>query len=145
MPVIETTNVINACGARIEVDNALGVLTNISGTGNEANIDLDQELGEYKVFEDAWKYRVACARDGSIELSIFYSTGAAGGVALFRDWFFQSPNDARTIRITVGNDSYQAEVKLEKLTIPVKSDDAKPVTVKASLKAHGEVTQASAV
>jgi hypothetical protein len=137
-------NVINACGAKIELDDALGVLKNISGTGNEANIDLDQELGEYKVFGNAWKFRIACARDGSFELSLFYSTGADGGLKVVRDWYFQAPGTARTLRITVGNDYYEAEVKLEKLTIPLKSDDAKPVTVKATLKAHGEVIQATA-
>lgn len=140
----DTTNVINACGAKIELDNGAGVLTNISGTGNEANIDVDQELGEYKVFGNAWKYRIACARDGSIELSIFYSTGTAEGVGLLKDWYFNSPNTARTIQITIGTDVYSSEMMLEKLTIPLKADEAKPVTAKASLKTHGAITLAVA-
>lgn len=135
----DTTNVVNACGAKVELDNSAGTLINISGTGNEANIDVDQELGEYKVFGDAYKYRIACARDGSIELSIFYSTGIAEGVGLLKDWYFNSPSAARTVRITIGNDKFFGECMLEKLTIPFKADEAKPVTVKASLKAHGGI------
>jgi len=137
-------NAINACGAKIELDNAAGVLTDISGSGNEANIDVDQDLGEYKVFGDAYKYRIACARDGSIELTLFYSTGAAEGLGLLKDWYFNSPNIARTLKISVGTDAYGGEMMIEKLTIPLKSDEAKPIAVKASLKAHGAITLAVA-
>jgi hypothetical protein len=138
------TDVINACGANIKLDNAANTLVDISGTGNEANIDLDQELGEYKVFGNAYKYRIACARDGSIELTVFYSTSAADGFALLKDWYFNSPGTARTVKITVGSDEYSGEMMLEKLTFPLKADEAKPIAVKASLKAHGAIMHTTA-
>jgi hypothetical protein len=138
------TDVINACGANVKLDNASNTLVDISGTGNEANIDLDQELGEYKVFGNAYKYRIACARDGSVELTVFYSTSSADGFALLKDWYFNSPNTARTLKVTVGSDEYTGEMMLEKLTFPLKADEAKPIAVKASLKAHGAIIQTTA-
>lgn len=145
-----TTTAVNACGVKIELDNAAGVLTDISGSSNEATIDFKIDLGEFKVFGDAWRRRLACGKDASISLRVIYTTAADEGLDLVRDWFFSSDyKTARTCRISIpdgtnGSDSYTCEVLLESFNIPTKSDEAAPIMVAVELKPTGEVTYAVA-
>lgn len=141
MPV--TSTAINGCDAKLWIDNASGVLTDISGMANEFSMELNKDLGEFKVFGDPWRYRLECGKDASIDLQVIYSRDVDGGLDILRDWYFNG-SGARTVRImlpreVVGGDSYELEAMLESLSIPVTSDEAGPIMVSATLKPNGPV------
>lgn len=130
-----TGTAINGCGAIIKLANAGGVLTDISGSSNEATIDFSSELGDYKLFNDANYYRLECGRDAEIKLSIVYTTAAAEAMDILKRW--RQTRGKRALEITIGNDVYSGEVLMEKLSLPIKADEAKPIMVEANLKPNG--------
>lgn len=141
MPV--TSTAINGCDAVIYLDNASGVATDISGMANEFNMELNKDLGDFKVFGNAWRFRLECGKDASVDLSVVYSRDVDGGLDILRDWFFNG-SGARTLEInlpreSIGGDKYQLEAMLESLSIPVASDEAGPIMVSAKLKPNGPV------
>lgn len=140
MPV--TSTAINAKSCKIYLDDELGVLQDISGSANEVQIDLDRKLGDFNVFGDDETYRLEGKKDGSIDLTVLYTRATKEGFRLVRDW--REAGGARTIRVDVpdsstGADRYEGEVLAEKISIPLKADEAKPIPVKLTLKAHGKI------
>jgi hypothetical protein len=140
-----TTTAITACDAVINLDNSGGTLTDISGSTNEVQMDLENGVGEFKPFGTDWPVRIVCGKDGSISLKAVYSMNAAEGAALLKEWYFGGNDGPRTLRIDVpdsntGSDRYQAEVILESLSVPLKADEANPVMVSAEFKTTGAMT-----
>lgn len=141
MPV--TSTAINGCDAVIYLDNASGVAVNISGMANEFNMELNKDLGEFKVFGNAWRWRLECGKDASVDLSVVYSRDVDGALDILRDWYFNG-SGARTLELnlpneSIGADKYQLEAMLENLSIPTVSDEAGPIMVSATLKPNGPV------
>ncbi len=140
MPTSTTT--VNACGVSILLADEMGQMVDISGSSNEANIDFDNALGEYKAFGDSAMFRLECGTDGSIDFTAFYSRGLREAYDLLKRW--RKLRGPRMIQInvpgnTAGADRYQAQVLYEKISLPLKSDEAKPIMVKASLKPNGYI------
>lgn len=135
-----TTTTVNGCGAVITLEDGAETPTavDISGSSNEFSIDFDNTLGTYKAFGDAATYRMECGTDASIDITIMYSTGASEGMRLLKAW--KAARGARGVVITLGSDTYTADVFWEKISFSAKSDDANPVAVKVTLKPHGAVT-----
>lgn len=141
-----TTTATNACSAVVSIDNGAGVLTNVSGSGTSATMTLKTELGDYKVFGDRWRYRLACAQDTEISLDVVYTTTADEGFDILRDWWFDPTAHAvaRTVRIDMpdsetGSDRYTAEMMLEQLSWDMPAGEPGPVIVTAALKPNGEM------
>ena len=141
-----TTTATNACSAVVSVDSGAGVLTNVSGSSASASMTLNTELGEYKVFGDQWKYRLACAQDSEVSIDVIYTTTADEGFDILRDWWFDATGyaTARTVRIdmpdsTAGSDRYTAEMLLESLSWDMPAGEAGPVMVSAALKPNGNM------
>lgn len=141
-----TTTATNACSAVVSIDNAAGVLTNVSGSGVQASMTLKTELGDYKVFGDQWRYRLACAQDSEISLDVLYTTTADEGFDILRDWWFDNTKYkvARTVRIdmpdsSTGSDRYTAEMLLEQLNWDMPAGEPGPVVVTAALKPNGKM------
>jgi hypothetical protein len=132
-----TDSAINACGAIIRVADEFGDLIDISGSSNEVSLDFDAELGDYKVFGDAAKYRLECGIDASLDLTVVYTTGTREGMSILKRW--RKNRGLRVVHVLVGADLYKGSFLLEKMSLPLKSDDAKPIMVKASLKPNGNV------
>jgi len=137
-----TTTAVNACGAKIQLDDKDGALQDISGSSVAGNIELTTKLGDYKVFADGCTYRLACGKDGSISLTIVYTTDDSEGIGILKEWWDADYDDARSIQIDIptgagGDDSYTAEVYLESLSIPLTADEASPIMVAAEFKPNG--------
>ncbi len=139
----ETTSAINACDATIALDNAAGVLTDISGTARRVTMAFSQEIGKYRTFSGAWVRRLACARDATFQVDVVYSTSSTEALQLLRVWY--GSGGSRTLRVRVpngdsGSDEYSAEVLIATLRIPLDADEASPVAVTVELLPDGAVT-----
>ncbi len=138
-----TSTAINAKNCKIYLDDELGVLQDISGSANEVQLDLDQKLGDFNVFGDDDTYRLEGKRDNSADLSILYTKASKEGFKIIKQW--RETGGARTLRVDVpdstqGNDRYEGEFLYEKISIPLKTDEAKPIPVKITLKINGKLT-----
>ena len=137
-----TSTAINACGVTILIENEFGEMIDCSGSANEANLDFDNDLGEYKVFGDRAKYRLECGLDTSLDFTAIYTTALREAADLLKTWRVQ--RGQRRIRICVprnvsGADAYEGRYFYEKINLPLKSDEAKPIMSKVSAKPNGEV------
>ncbi|MDZ4771206.1 MAG: hypothetical protein SGJ24_18955 [Chloroflexota bacterium] len=140
-----TTSAINACDAAIAIDNAAGVLVDISGAANRAALEFTQTVESYRVFGERWIRRLACGKDATLRLDLVYTTTANEALDLLRDWFFASGSAApRTVRIavagTIGSDAYEGEFVLARLNLPLDASNAAPILVTADLLPHGVVS-----
>jgi hypothetical protein len=140
-----TTTAANACNAVIWLDSSAGAPTNIQGSSTKVTMGLKNDLGEYKVFADRWKYREQCGADWSVTLEVVYSTTASEGFTLLKDWFFSGSATTRSVRIqmpdgSTGSDQYDGEMLLETLDWDMAADEAGPVIVTAGLLPNGALT-----
>jgi hypothetical protein len=143
-----TTTAVNACNVSIHLANASGTLIDISGQGNRFEMSLTQEVETFRVFGSKWMQRLACAQDATMRLDAVYSTASGEALALLRDWYFDYPGTTRRIRVfvpgdTTGADSFEADVLLTSLTIPLDASSAAPIMVSAEIVPNGEVTHAT--
>ena|SRR3990167_329280 len=139
----QTTTARNACDARLYLDNASGVLIDISGSTNNVKIGLTNDVGDFKAFSSQWRGRLTCGKDAKVSLVIIFSTAAAEAYQLLKGWW--TGGGDRTFQVdipedAVGNDRYSGEFILNSLDLPLASDDAKPIAVTAELLPNGEVT-----
>lgn len=137
-----SSSVINACGVTIEIEDENGVLVDISGSSNEVQPDFEQKLGEYNVFGDRATYRIECKEDASLKLVALYSTAMREARDLLKRW--KMLRGQRRIVVYVPNkanytDRFDGQFLWEKLSIPLKADEAKPIMVQADLKPSGVV------
>lgn len=143
-----TATAVNAKGCVVKLDNGAGTLTDISGSANEVNINMEGALGDYNVFGDDDTYRTEGVRNASIDVTIVFTTATNEGRDILKNW--RSTRGARTLQVDVpnsasGSDRYMAEVMWEKMDLGLKVDEAKPITVKASLKPHGPIAESIVV
>lgn len=142
----ETTTAVNSCNLSVYVDDADNVPVDVSGSSRRAQLQLMQEVADYRVFGSKWKKRMTCGKEGTITLDVVYSTADDEGLAVLRDWWFsEESGNARTVRIlvpenAVGSDDYQGEYNLTNLDIPLDASEAGPITVSAELVSNGEIT-----
>jgi hypothetical protein len=140
----QTTSQVNACDARIYLDNGAGLLVEISGSSNEASMDFTNQLGELYTFGPRFPVRGECKSDATINLNVIYSLDDGEAMNILRDWFYTTRGQ-KTLRIDVpdddpGSDRYQFEVFLESLNIPLVSNDANPILVSCVLRPTGTFT-----
>lgn len=138
----QTTTARNACDARLYLDNASGVLVDISGSTNNVKIGLTRDIGDFKSFGTQWRGRLTCGRDSKVSLVIIFSTTASEGYQLLKGWW--TAGGDRTFQVdipedAIGNDRYSGEFVLASLDLPLASDDAKPIAVTAELLPNGAV------
>lgn len=143
----QTTTAINACGARIELDNSGGTPVDISGSSNTANLTVSKETATGVTFEGDWNFRLQCKKDGSLEISTMWTTAAAEGRAILEEWF--DSGGARTISVYpngtgIGERVYTGEFVLTELSIPMTGGDAAPIVVSATLEPDGAIDFATA-
>lgn len=141
-----TTSAKNARDVAIFLDDADGDPVEISGSANSVKFAFTQELGAYRVFQEAWTKRLASGKDASFQIDVVFSTASDEGYALIRDWFYGDASDApRTLQIVVprdadGSDSYSAEALIAEGSIPMEASDAEPILVSVELLPDGAVT-----
>jgi len=143
----QTTTAINACVARVYLDNAAGTLTDISGSSAKVTMNLTIEEGNVRTLEGVWPLRRTCKKDAAISIDVVYTTTADEGFDLLRDWFFNAAtyNTARSIRLdlpdsSAGSDRYQGEVLLTNLTWDTDAAAAQPIVATANLLPANDLT-----
>jgi len=139
-----TTTAICPTNVVIRLDNAAGVLTDISGSTNKCEIKFNNLIAEYSVFGNTWQNRKACGKDGSFALDIIYTTTASEALDLLNGWFFGPSDAARSIQVDVpdgltGSDRYEAEVVLSEHNIPLQARSGEVVMVSMTLLPNGAI------
>lgn len=143
----QTTTSVNACDAVISIDNGSGLLTGISGSSNQASIDVSVETAKTKTFEGQWEIAKACKTAATVALQVLYTTTADEGLDILRDWVFTAPTGIRTVQIdvpdgSVGSDRYSGEMVIESFNIPLSADDAGVILCSGSLSNSGAFSHA---
>jgi hypothetical protein len=145
----QTTTAINACSAVIEIDNAGGTPVDISGSSNTANMTLTREIAEGNTFEGASPFRLECKLDGSLELTVMWTTaiGETEGRHLLETWY--TAGGQRTVLVypngtATGERVYSGEFLLEELSFPLDGSAADPIIQSASLLPSGGITLGTA-
>lgn len=141
----QTTTAINACSAVIELDDAGGTPVDISGSSNNASLSVTMETGTGVSFEGGWNFRAQCKKDGSLELSVMWTTASNEGRDLLEAWFAATSPGKRTVSVypngkTTGQRVYTGEFRITELSIPMTAGDAAPIVVSATLEPDGEIT-----
>jgi len=143
----QTTTAINACVAKVSLDNSAGTLTDISGSSAKVSMNLTIEEGMVRTLDGVWPIRKTCKKDAAITLEVVYTTTADEGFDILRDWFFNAVtyNVARSIRLdlpdsTAGSDRYQGEVLLTSLTWDTDAAAAQPIVATANLLPANNLT-----
>ncbi len=142
-----TTTPVTAVNCVIQIDNAAGALTDISGSSNKADISLEKGVAEYRPFGNVWKLRKGVGKDGSFAIECVYTLTADEGADLLRDWFFTAAEAARSIQIDIpdadpGGDRYTAEVVLADFNIPNDAQADEFIVCTATLLPTGAITYA---
>jgi len=95
-----TTTAWTGCDVGVWLDNQAGALADIGGSSNSVEIDLKQEIGDYRAFGTPWKGRIQCGRDASIKLKIMATKAQAEAMRIALDWFFvKSQNTLKPSRL----------------------------------------------
>ena len=139
----------NACSAAIWIDDAAGTPTDVSGSSNSFDYTFTTEIGDWQAFQEAWKQRLACGRDGSFTLNVVYSTTATEGYQIFNTWFFGAYTTPRTLGFyvpdkNVGSNFYSAEVLMPSFSATLDPTDAGPVIATIELLPDGEISHSIA-
>jgi hypothetical protein len=144
----QTTTGENACTVVLKVDNASGVLTDVSGSTNQASLDLAAQSAETFTFEGDYAIKKTCKKSITLALQALYSVTETEALNILMDWYFNSLGTSRTVQIdvpssAVGGDRYSGEFILESLSLPLTADDAAVILVSAALSNDGEVVRST--
>lgn len=144
----ESTTIVNSCDVAVWIDNASGVLKDISGVTNKAKLSMKKNTGMKRVFGSRGPRRMSCGDDWQIDLTVVYSTAADEGLDILRDWAIGGEDSARTVHIyvpdkNVGSDNYFGEFILDSFDINLDAEDAGPIEVSAVLMIDGDITHST--
>lgn len=139
----QTTTHINACDVRIYIDNALGTLTDVSGSTSEASLSLTRSLGSLTTFEGEWDIVTSCKISGSISLTAVYSTSQIEARAIIEGWMFNDDGGAKSrdvlleVPYTIGGVAYSGKAVIETYELPLSASSADPIAISAQLRTDG--------
>lgn len=145
----ESTTIVNACDVAFWIDDANGVLRDVSGETNQCSMALSRNVGATPVFGSRWPRRRMCGNDCKIDFTVLYSTAANEALDILKDWIMGTDDDPRTVNIFIpdknpGSDKYYGEFVLESLNIPLMAGEGKPIEVTGSLLVDGSFATSSA-
>jgi len=142
----QTTTGRNACDVVVSLDDAAGVLQDISGSSVRANADFTNNIGEFRTFGSQWLARLCCGSDANFSVDVVFSTTDDEGWHLLKNWFFAAARHCtpRSLQIDVpddetSSDRIEAEVLLESWGLPLDPSDAGPIIMSMALLPTGEV------
>ena len=132
------SGIVNACDVVIKLDNAAGVLQDISGSSNEVGFNFDADIAEFTVFGYMWYGRLCCRKKGAVSMNLWYSTTADQGFDIIKNWWDVDPCALRTLEVfipddTAGSDKWSGEFMLAHFDFTASSDEAGPIAVKVDL------------
>ena len=132
------SGIVNACDVVIKLDNAAGVLQDISGSSNEVGFNFDADIAEFTVFGYMWYGRLCCRKKGAVSMNLWCSTTADQGFDIIKNWWDVDPCALRTLEVfipddTAGSDKWSGEFMLAHFDFTASSDEAGPIAVKVDL------------
>jgi len=138
----QTSTHLSACNAVIEVDNDAGTPVNISGSANEASLDMNREIGDGVTFDGDFKLRTECKRDASLALKALWTTASAEARDILEAWF--DTGGRRTISVypagkVIGTRFYTGEFRLTTCKIKIAAGEAGPMTLDMEAVVDGAV------
>ena len=141
-----TSTQISSNQSVVQVDNASGTLTDISGVATKVTIEPEREAKETYVFDNENAIVTVGKSKVKITVEIVYSSATAEGKALLNAWYYGTATvskASRTIQIDVpdsssGSDRYTGEVKLSKPpNFELDASKADPLILKAEFMNDG--------
>lgn len=144
----QTTTAIVATNVVVSLDNAAGVLTDISGSSNKVELGPKNGVAETRVFGSQWMLRGVVGKDVDVSLDCVYTTAAAEGAQLLEGWFYGGVDTARSLQIDVpdsdpGSFRYTGEFVLSDYSSSYDATADEWVMVSAKLLPTGAVTKAT--
>lgn len=141
----ETTTAVNACNVAVHLADHTGVLKDISGSANRAELAFSQQIGDYQVFGGGWVKRLTCKKDATASLTIVYTTAADEGFRMLKDWWENYASEARRVRIMVpdtdvGSDDYDGNWLISSWNVPLDGTQAGPAMVALNLSQTDGIT-----
>jgi len=136
--VAETTTAVNACNVGIHLANHAGVMKDISGSANRADLNFSQQIGEFQVFGGGWVKRLVCKKDATANVTVLFTTTTDEGWAVIKDWWDNYNSESRRMRIfvpeeAIGSDEFDGLWLISTLNVPLDGTQAGPVMVALSL------------
>lgn len=137
----QTTAAINACDVVVKLDDAAGVAVDLSGSSNQIQMRLTNDLGAFKTFGSRFRVRLECGSDAELSFRAVYSVVDAEAARTLLRWYF-TDRGSRTFTFDVpssagGGDRFTFEVFLESLNVPLDGEDANPTPVEAVMRPTG--------
>jgi len=144
----DTTTAFTACDVVAELDDASGVLRDISGSTNKIEADFKNNIGEFRTRGGSqWKNRIQCGKDASVKLTGIASTAVNEIRDIILNWFFNG-SGLRTFRWaepagTAGSKRFSGEFVLDSFKFSDDASEANPVLYEVSLLPSGAITMTS--
>jgi len=133
----------NACDIQAWMEDIGGNMVNVSGTSNSADLDFNQEIGEFKPFGSRWKLRLECGKDASGSLRVVYSDGVDEASKLVKDWYFNGGGSRKFLFYvpdnSPGSEVFEFKAVLDSMPITLDGTDANPISIDVSFMPDGEV------
>lgn len=139
-----STTILYGTDSVIEVE--IGTTTvDISGSSNQATINLEMIVGEANVFGDKWPQRVMTAKNCTVDCAAWYSSASNEAADFLLDWFSEAAPATRHVDIyingkTVGNRVLSADWVFNGVNIDLQPAQTSPIPVTFQLLNAGAVT-----
>lgn len=136
-------------GTDIVIEAELGTTTtDLSGSSNTANINMEIIIGEASVFNDKWPQRVMTAKNCTVDMAAWYSTAANEALDYFKDWWAETSPAPRAFTFyipskTHGSDKITGDFVFSGINMGIKTAETQPIPIQTQLRNSGAVTWTS--
>jgi len=139
-----STTANNACDVETTMQDATGVLRDISGSTNSMAMNWTHMIGDHRVFGDKWPQRLECGKDTAWTYNVTYDRTSHTGFQILRDWYFAATPGLRTVHVFIPNDAvgvdhYYGNFRIQSLNWTLDPADPKAIAVTAEIVPSGEV------
>ena len=139
----QSSTVRNGRNSQVLVDDESGSPVDVSGTGNQWGLELDNLTGQAFTFAGEYPRTIDGKKNATLSVRFVYSPTANEGADLLRDWF--NNQGARTVSISypdaaVGSDQITGEFRLDDLSFDAEAEDGTPMMYEATLLPDGTLT-----
>lgn len=141
-----TTSTTMLYGTDCVIEAEVGtVMTDISGSSNTANVNLEMIIGEAAVFNDKWPQRVMTAKNATVDLTCWYSSADNEAADILLDWFNEASPLPKHFDIyipskTAGAKVISADWVFKGPNLGIKTAETQPIPITTQLLNAGAVT-----
>jgi hypothetical protein len=138
-----TTTAFTACDWVLELADETDTLQDVSGSSTTCDVNLDNQIGEFRPFGTQWKTRTQCGKDASFKIKGIATTAANEIRDLIKNWYFNG-SGPRRFRLSEpggnpGDERYLATCFLKSYKFSGDANSADPVMYDIELVPTGEV------